>query len=90
MGASLRLAHLTLEILIFRALLRPLMYNAVPVDRGAVPEPASTIHDNCYTCAKAGMEIVGAMKGKHFSTFWPSCKLTVLLSLGFFSWRNVL
>ncbi|EPE10945.1 fungal specific transcription factor domain protein [Ophiostoma piceae UAMH 11346] len=71
-GASLRLAHLTLEILIFRALLRPLMHDAVPVDHGAVPEPVSTIHDNCYACAKVGMEIVGSMKGKHFSTFWPS------------------
>ncbi|EFX00605.1 fungal specific transcription factor domain containing protein [Grosmannia clavigera kw1407] len=71
-GASLRLAHLTLEVLIFRALLRPLLHDAVPVDEaGAVAEPMSTIYDNCYTCAKVGMEIVASMKGKHFAVFWP-------------------
>ncbi|OAA58439.1 fungal specific transcription factor domain containing protein [Niveomyces insectorum RCEF 264] len=74
-GVALRLSHLTLEVLIFRALLRPLTHNVVPVDgsgSGAVvPEPMSTIYENCYTCAKVGMEIVAAMKGKHFSTFWP-------------------
>lgn len=71
-GASLRLAHLTLEILIFRALLRPLMHDVIPIENGVVPEPVATIHENCYACAKSGMEIVGSMKGKHFSTFWPS------------------
>ncbi|KAH8886085.1 hypothetical protein GQ53DRAFT_728289 [Thozetella sp. PMI_491] len=68
-GAALRLAHLTLETLIFRALLRPLFFQALSTEE-AHREPVSTIFENCHTCAKAGVEIVSALRAKHFTSFW--------------------
>ncbi|EEA22480.1 conserved hypothetical protein [Talaromyces marneffei ATCC 18224] len=68
-GASLRLSHLTLEILIFRALLRPLFHQAVSASEVS-QDPIFKIFDNCFTCAKVGTEIVSALKAKHFAIFW--------------------
>ncbi|KAH7325620.1 fungal-specific transcription factor domain-containing protein [Stachybotrys elegans] len=68
-GAALRLSHLTLEILIFRALLRPLLSHTVSLSEGA-REPISTIFENCYTCAKVATEIVSSLRAKHFARFW--------------------
>lgn len=75
-GAGLRLAHLTVEILIFRALLRPLLSHAVSPSDG-LREPISTIFDNCYTCAKVATEIISSLRAKHFASFWPHCMLRV-------------
>lgn len=72
-GATLRLSHLTLELLIFRALMRPLAYRTmVPADSGR--EPISTIFDNGYTCAKAFAGMVSSLQAKNFTNFWPTCK----------------
>ncbi|OAA60075.1 fungal specific transcription factor domain protein [Cordyceps fumosorosea ARSEF 2679] len=49
-GAPLRLQHLTLEILIFRALLRPLSNEQVSTS-DKCREPISTIYENCHVCA---------------------------------------
>ncbi|KAF7560280.1 hypothetical protein G7046_g3861 [Stylonectria norvegica] len=68
-GVALRLSHLTLETLIFRALLRPLFYQAVPADE-ASREPISTIFENSYACAKLGTDIVSTLQAKHFASFW--------------------
>lgn len=71
-GTSLRLSHLTLEILIFRALLRPLHYSAItPAE--ASQEPISTIFENCYTGAKVACEVVSSLSSKHFTSFWYPC-----------------
>ncbi|CAK7238435.1 hypothetical protein SEUCBS140593_010685 [Sporothrix eucalyptigena] len=71
-GAALRLSHLTLELLIFRALLRPLTVQAVaPADSAC--EPISTIFDNGYTCANAVAGMVASLQAKHFATFWRPC-----------------
>ncbi len=72
-GAALRLSHLTLETLIFRALLRPLSYQAMWA-ADTTQEPITTIFENCYTCAKVGADIVAALKAKHFSRFWHPCR----------------
>jgi hypothetical protein len=73
-GATLRLSHLTLEMLIFRGLLRPLHSQAItPED--ATQEPISTIFENCYTCAIVAAEIVAALRSKHFMSFWSPYKL---------------
>ncbi|KAJ9136740.1 Fungal specific transcription factor domain protein [Pleurostoma richardsiae] len=69
-GAALRLSHLTLEILIFRALLRPLIFQAVTPPESS-REPISTIFENSYTCAKVATEIVSSLQAKHFASFWP-------------------
>ncbi|KAH8682589.1 fungal-specific transcription factor domain-containing protein [Xylariales sp. PMI_506] len=69
-GGCLRLSHLTLETLIFRALLRPLVIQAVPAAERS-REPVSTIFENCFTCAKVGTEMVSALRARHFATFWP-------------------
>ncbi|KEY71702.1 hypothetical protein S7711_02931 [Stachybotrys chartarum IBT 7711] len=69
-GAALRLSHLTLEILIFRALLRPLLPHAIPAAENS-KEPISTIFENCFTCAKVATEIVSSLRAKHFANFWP-------------------
>jgi len=72
-GAILRLQHLTLEILIFRALLRPLSNDQVsPAEK--CQEPISTIYENCHVCASVATEIVSLLRAKHFTTFWPHCK----------------
>ncbi|SPN97349.1 uncharacterized protein DNG_00863 [Cephalotrichum gorgonifer] len=69
-GAALRLSHLTLEIMIFRALLRPLAYDAESVPERC-QEPISTIFENCYICASVATEIVSSLRSKHFASFWP-------------------
>jgi hypothetical protein len=74
-GAALRLSHLTLEILIFRALLRPLIFQAVTPPESS-REPISTIFENSYTCAKVATEIVSSLQAKHFASFWPPCEFT--------------
>lgn len=71
-GAALRLAHLTVEILIFRALLRPLLSHTVSAVNSS-REPISTIFENCFTCAKVATEIVSSLRAKHFASFWPHC-----------------
>lgn len=73
-GAVLRLQHLTLEILIFRALLRPLSNDVVPASEKC-QEPISTIYENCHVCASVATEIVSSLRAKHFASFWPHCKL---------------
>uniref|UniRef100_A0A093UYT5 Transcriptional activator protein DAL81 n=1 Tax=Talaromyces marneffei PM1 TaxID=1077442 RepID=A0A093UYT5_TALMA len=50
-GASLRLSHLTLEILIFRALLRPLFHQAVSASEVS-QDPIFKIFDNCLPVQK--------------------------------------
>lgn len=72
-GASLRLSHLTLEILIFRALLRPLSQRNLAQGESE-REPVTTIFENCYACAKIAVEIVSSLRAKHFATFWAHCK----------------
>jgi hypothetical protein len=81
-GAALRLSHLTLETLIFRALLRPLFYQAISAVE-ANQEPISTIFDNCYACAKLGTELVSSFQAKHFSNFWAPCELNFIFPLLF-------
>lgn len=82
-GAGLRLAHLTVEILIFRALLRPLLSHAVsPTD--CTREPISTILENCFTCAKVATEMVSSLRAKHFAAFWPHCEFMLLVYLNFY------
>lgn len=65
----LRLSHLTLEILIFRALLRPL-HPAAMSSLDASQEPISTIFENCYKCAKVTAEVVASLDARHFDCFW--------------------
>ncbi|KAH8168720.1 fungal specific transcription factor domain-containing protein [Sarocladium implicatum] len=69
-GAVLRLQHLTLEILIFRALLRPLDNDQVS-QAEKCDEPISTIYENCHVCANVATEIVSLLRAKHFASFWP-------------------
>ncbi|OIW31070.1 hypothetical protein CONLIGDRAFT_679807 [Coniochaeta ligniaria NRRL 30616] len=71
-GAALRLSHLTLEILIFRALLRPLFYQ--PGQQPSAEnsrEPVAAIVENGYTCAKVASDIVSSLQARHFASFWP-------------------
>ncbi|CAK7221019.1 hypothetical protein SBRCBS47491_004384 [Sporothrix bragantina] len=72
-GVALRLSHLTLELLIFRALLRPLTIQAIraisPSDSSR--EPISAIFDNGYNCANAVAGMVSSLQAKHFANFWP-------------------
>lgn len=71
-GAALRLSHLTLEVMIFRALLRPLAYDAgASAERSQ--EPYSTIFENCYICANVATDMVSSLTVKHFARFWPHC-----------------
>ena len=72
-GAVLRLQHLTLEILIFRALLRPLDNDQVTPSEKC-QEPISTIYENCHVCASVATEIVSLLRAKHFASFWPHCE----------------
>lgn len=72
-GAALRLSHLTLEIMIFRALLRPLAYDAA-ASAERCQEPISTIFENCYVCANVATDIVSSLRAKHFASFWPHCE----------------
>lgn len=64
--APLRLSHLSLEILIYRALHRPLMHQTLD-------GPALMIFESSYVCSKLGLELVEALKPRHFSMFWPQC-----------------
>lgn len=75
-GAALRLSHLTLEIMIFRALLRPLSYDPA-TSAEMCQEPVSTIFENCYVCANVATDIVSALRAKHFASFWPHCECTL-------------
>jgi hypothetical protein len=73
--ADLRMSHITLEILIYRALLRPLAYRSlVPGDEQQ--EPVSTIFDNCHGCATVATAFVNSLKARHFAGFWSPCKST--------------
>jgi hypothetical protein len=72
-GAALRMSHLTLETLIFRALLRPLVSRDITAVENT-REPISTIFENCYTCAKVGTDIVSALRAKHIASFWHPCE----------------
>lgn len=69
----LRLTYLTLELLVFRALLRPLLFQPGASEQ-ALSEPKSTIFQNSQSCAKLVLELVAALKANHFVNFWPSCK----------------
>lgn len=72
-GVALRLSHLALELLIFRALLRPLTIQA-QASHHEQNEPTSAvlaIFDNGYTCAKAVAGLVSSLQAKHFANFWP-------------------
>ncbi|KAL6247635.1 Fungal specific transcription factor [Rhinocladiella similis] len=67
----LRLTYLTLELLVFRALLRPLAYQPGTGEQ-EMSEPRSTIFQNSQSCAKLVLELVAALKANHFVNFWPS------------------
>ncbi len=71
--APLRLTYLSLELLVFRALLRPLTFQP-GLEEQNNSEPRSTIFHNSRSCAKLVLELVAALKPKHFVNFWPSCK----------------
>ena len=73
----LRLAYLTLELLVFRALLRPLAFQC-GTNEQLTSEPHSTIFQNSQSCAKLVLELVAALKANHFVNFWPSCKCCLL------------
>lgn len=77
-----RLTYLSLELMIFRALLRPLSYQAGGGDQAdqADQGPRSTIFKNSQTCAKLIMELVATLQARHFAQFWPSCKFLLLFS----------
>ncbi|ATY66976.1 fungal specific transcription factor domain [Cordyceps militaris] len=85
-GAILRLQHLTLEMLIFRALLRPLSNDQVS-SLEKCQEPISTIYENCHVCASIATEMVSMLRAKHFASFWPHytryqlCYVSTLLLL---------
>jgi hypothetical protein len=74
----LRLTYLTLELLVFRALLRPLAFQPGTSEQ-EMSEPRSTIFQNSQSCAKLVLELVAALKANHFVNFWPSCKWCHLL-----------
>ena len=74
----LRLTYLTLELLVFRALLRPLAFHPGTSEQ-EMSEPRSTIFQNSQSCAKLVLELVAALKANHFVNFWPSCKWCLLL-----------
>ncbi|KAI1623132.1 fungal-specific transcription factor domain-containing protein [Exophiala viscosa] len=67
----LRLTYLTLELLVFRALLRPLAFPPGTSEE-VISEPRSTIFQNSQSCAKLVLELVAALKANHFVNFWPS------------------
>ncbi|KAK7902282.1 hypothetical protein LTR67_001927 [Exophiala xenobiotica] len=67
----LRLTYLTLELLVFRALLRPLAFQPGTSEQ-EMSEPRSTIFQNSQSCAKLVLELVAALKANHFVNFWPS------------------
>jgi hypothetical protein len=69
----LRLAYLTLELLVFRALLRPLAFQP-GTNEQEISQPQSAIFQNSQSCAKLVLELVAALKANHFVNFWPSCK----------------
>jgi hypothetical protein len=71
--ASLRLSYLTLEILIYRVLLRPLMHGAWPQDE-EVLSASMSILENSYICSQFGAQLVGSLKSRHFAVFWMPCK----------------
>jgi hypothetical protein len=71
--AALRLSYLTIEILIYRALLRPLVYESIPPNE-EVHGPALSILENSSICAQLGTELVKSLKPRHFALFWPPCK----------------
>ncbi|KAH7024848.1 uncharacterized protein B0I36DRAFT_250687 [Microdochium trichocladiopsis] len=85
-GAFLRLQHLTLEIMILRALLRPLSNEAMPAEEKSL-EPVSTIFENCAVCVTVAKEIVSSLGAKDFAQFWPHytrfqiCYVSTLLLL---------
>lgn len=72
-GAALRFSHLTLETMIFRALLRPLSYDA-DTSSERCREPYSTIFETYYVCAKVAPDMVSSLTAKYFAKFWPHCK----------------
>lgn len=69
----LRLSHMTLELLLFRALLRAVAFPSAPsVD----PTQAySAIFQESQSCAKLGVELVSRLASKDFVHFWPPCML---------------
>ena len=64
---------MTLELLLFRALLRALAFSSAPsVD----PSQAySAIFQESQSCAKLGVELVSRLASKDFVHFWPPCML---------------
>lgn len=71
--ASLRVSHIVVEIMIFRALLRPLVHRSEQ-ELERLVQPLPMIFDNCYVCAIAGTEFVSSLTTRHFTSFWPSCE----------------
>jgi hypothetical protein len=76
----LRLCYLSMILLIFRALLRPLAYDPQASEENRC-EPRSTIFVNSQSYAKWGIESIAALKAKHFVNFWPACKFCQILCL---------
>jgi hypothetical protein len=68
---SLRLSHMTLELLLFRALLRAPIFLPTPSDDS--PQPHSTILQDSQSCAKLSVELISHLTSKHFVGFWPPC-----------------
>lgn len=73
MCACLRLSHIVVEILIFRALLRPLIHR-VECPPESLLEPLPTIFETCYVCAKGGVDLISSMTAQQFVNFYPSCE----------------
>lgn len=86
-NAALRLSHLTLEILILRALLRPLVYQSTSISDSS-QEPNSTIFESSFICAKAAVDMVSALKPRHFANSWPSCTRYLLCNISSFILLN--
>lgn len=69
----LRLSHMTLELLLFRAFLRALTLPAEPdVDHS---QTYSAILQESQACAEMVVELISRLGSKDFVHFWPPCML---------------
>ena len=69
----LRLSYMTLELLLFRALLRALILPSPPsVDPS---QTYSIILQESRSSAKLGVEMISRLASKDFVHFWPPCML---------------
>ncbi|KAH8703573.1 fungal-specific transcription factor domain-containing protein [Talaromyces proteolyticus] len=66
--APLRVARMTLEVLILRAILRP----PVPDHDSGDSQSTSALLEGGQACAKLAVELVSGLMSKDFIDFWPS------------------